>query len=444
MYYFLNNPRMQLFFLTPNHCAVFFVVASFLLFGIILTLFEKRKWFLLTICSVIFSLMFCVIVLTYSRGAWISVFFSMLFFICREIYLHNYKYILKYLSIPLCLFVFLVFVVPSASKRLCSVAEINTDLSIKHRLYVWKGAFGVIARAPLLGHGVPPAAGKYYTMFYQNHFTKYGYYTLVSDYFSIAASFGLIVFSLLIFFLALILMIVCNSDFYKKSAINLYAGVGIISQLICSCFSTFCRFPLVLLPFAISLIIVLVNVIKHKKYLCLKKIILSIVFSVVTCVILYLAGFLYNYRLPYRIIQTGRNFEIISYNSKKNIVILTNDTERDLRLLGRPLAQKSFSVKIIHTEGGIKELKRLSTLFDYQPQNDTVLFAVTPELGLLAVALGRKTLFSSIAIPVLPETWPFDELSPDNVKYCKNVLYLHSNDCKSVIEQLVSSFHSSD
>jgi len=51
----------------------------------------------------------------------------------------------------------------------------------------------------------------------------------------------------------------------------------------------------------------------------------------------------------------------------------------------------------------------LSESLKKQHQHDSILLARIPDLGLLAVALGKKTRFSNIMIPVLPETWPFDE-----------------------------------
>lgn len=213
--------------------------------------------------------------------------------------------------------------------------------------------------------------------------------------------------------------------------------MGIIVQAICCFFSTLYRFPEVFIPSIICVCIIFFFHWKKRTFPHLKIIIFSAILSITFCFVLYLLGVLVNIQAPCDVIKTKGEFVILPRRERGDITMLTSNAERDVRLFGRPLASRGFKVRLITTEGGIGEIKRLSQLFSHKDIPKSILLATEPELALLAVAVGKNIPFACVATANMPNHWPFEELSPLNAKKCRNHLELPIDSPESIIKHLI-------
>ena len=438
MYYYLTEPRLQLFFWTPNHCGAFLGVLSMLLSGITLSLFKRQKFLWGSLSAAATLVVFLGTAQTYSRGVWIAVPLACLFMFLRGVLLKKRREVLCYLLIPPVLFCIILLLLPHGARRLTSVTDVKKDLSVKNRFHIWRGGLGIIARHPVAGVGPPPAAGTYYAVYYQEHRTTAGTYTLVSDYLTLAASFGLPLFFCLVFFAGILVLVSLEISKEFSSPLILYAVIGIMVQLICSVFSTFFRFPEVFPPFLICVTIILFFSIKEHKEFKAKILVISGVFAGGLCLLLYFVGTWVNQRLPYIVQGEVEGFTVIPSKFQREIVILTSNPGQDVLLLGRPLARQKLKVRLIATEGGLRELGRLSGSLSSEDARNTILLATEPELALLAVALGKKIPFACVATANMPRHWPFEELSPQNAKKCRETITLPIDSADSQVEALIT------
>ena len=184
---------------------------------------------------------------TYSRGGYIATFFA-LFAAC----IFSRK---KWSFLFPVLLIIILFLTGDGVARVQSIGNIN-DGSIRNRLFLWEGGTGIIANYWLSGVHELPKIGLLYTHYYQPLWLKERYLTLISDYLTIAAQYGIFVLFLILFFLLFLLQE--GGRLYRKeqNPLLLYACAAVVSYMVAVFFSTCYRFGNVIWLFCVAALII--------------------------------------------------------------------------------------------------------------------------------------------------------------------------------------------
>jgi O-antigen ligase len=236
-YHYLDNLRLQLWFDSPNHCAAFLVMTIMLSIGVLLHFAcrdEKPHWVFVTV-------MFCAVfgqeallALTYSRGGYLALLASLplMWLFCRR----------KRLLIFNLVFLALLLVTANGIDRIQSVMAVD-DGSIKHRLLLWEGGLSIIWNNPIAGVGAD-SIGKTYTAWHQTLWLNEAYKTLVNDYLTIGAAYGII--ALFAYLTVILTGLWLGFKRWKDTKNPLLLSVlgGIIAYLLAAVFTRFLRFDI--------------------------------------------------------------------------------------------------------------------------------------------------------------------------------------------------------
>ena len=471
MYHYLNNPRFQWFFDTPNQCAailaMFAIIAAgfFLFFSVKSRRGSDSAWNKAFIAISVLSFGVCVLseyflVKTYSRGGYVAFIAGllMLFFISRR---KRSLYILAA--------VFLLFIIiPDGTQRTLGIANI-ADASIGNRIELWKGALAMSADywQSGVGFGFGGPFLKIYPAWYQPLWMNTFYNTAVCDYLSLSAKGGIF---LLFGYLAVTFTILFSGyRLYRKNRNLLLAGLicAQFAYLVSGIFSTFFNIDYVVIPFfvlqTVILVIVLIDFIRPSSGEAFSQWFLILRFSNIreltvrllknnklsktvpilaaggVCVCVLLAGIYFRSQ-----IQTKHEFR--QYNGLKvaivaprsvepeGIILYLFDSSRksleeEARLTLRPLAEKGFIVISAETEGGFKGLEESRKLRRFafelaKKQSLPVMFAGQGEGGRFAIIMAAaqpsvkngQTMLAPFAVVSIGSEleWPFAELSAKN------------------------------
>jgi dienelactone hydrolase len=188
-YYYYNEPRLQLCFPSPNHCATVF--AMLLIAGVV---FVPRLFAIqgtsLRILSLIlvgsgFGLGLLGLALTYSRGGWVSFGAGLLFLICT-----CSKLRVSAVG-AMVIFAVILLLAPMGADRFKSISD-SEDLSIGHRLMVWRGAAAMTSDRWLTGYGAGNF-GAAFTAWFQPFGVHTKYSTAINNLLTLGAERGILV-----------------------------------------------------------------------------------------------------------------------------------------------------------------------------------------------------------------------------------------------------------
>ena len=430
-YHYLGNLRLQLWFDSPNHCAAFLVMTIMLSVGILLFFVSKDN----KPHKVFWALMFCVIfgqeallALTYSRGGYIALLAALplMWLFCRR----------KRLLVFNLVFLSILLVTANGIDRVQSVVATG-DGSIKHRLLLWEGGLSIIWNNPVAGVG-PASVGKIYTAWYQPLWLNEAYKTLVNDYLTIAAAYG--IFALLAYLALVLAGLWMGFRLWRdtKNPILLSVLGAIIAYLTAAIFTTFyCQWKVYWL-FCL-LFFVLAATIAHAIRRCQLKIsfrdfLIPCGCAVSMCAVMLLVGFIHERGVPYNfktsVCKVGKTqldltkaFPKTSVNALV-LVLYSSETSSDveaMRLLGRPLLDKGYAVVSAGVDSGMEGLAcaeyALKVASEEAKRNGSQLLVVGQGDGgkhamLVASKPSCPPLKAVVAIGS-PASWPFDELSPE-------------------------------
>lgn len=237
MYRYLNNPRLQFFFISPNTCAAWLAMMIMLLFGFahvcLLHKEKKYRWTAYCVFSVVMGLSY-MLSMTYSRGGILAILLSMTVYSA----LTRSKMALAWIA----MFLLGIFLwLPSGTDRMLSTAHIN-DGSIAHRLWLWRGACGLTAMRPYCGWK-PNDCGKLYAQWYRPEQVTENYRTMINDTLTISVRHGLpVLFSLLLIIFA-VLWLAGRIAYTSHDKILAALVCACLSYLVASCFSTLYEQP---------------------------------------------------------------------------------------------------------------------------------------------------------------------------------------------------------
>lgn len=424
MFQYLGNERLQLWFFSPNVCATFLVLSVMLTFGLFFLAISRKK-----MCNRIFAvclfalacLQLFMIVATYSRGGYLACLTGMLlaFIISRK----------RWSMVFIFVFIWALLLVGDGSSRIKSMGDLE-DGSIRNRFLLWKGGTGIIADHCLTGIGAPPAAGDYYTQWHQPLWLNERYNTLISDYLTIAASYGIF-----ILFLILAILLFLLYQCYKVWRMNhdmmlLYSTCAIVGYMVSALFSTCYRFEHLLWLLIVIVLIVTGYIIYGIKKFSIKWIHYDFwcppLLSIIICLGIIGYGKYVNMQIPYSmhrdvISVDNQNYPILELSpknkSQKTLIFLTSDITNEIRSCLRPAVNAGYKVKAIQMDLGLVGLKNGLKLLPHilNEESNVYLVGAGPEKAILAVALVTRLSIQSLSgviVHNIPYEWPFEELSP--------------------------------
>ena len=354
MYWYSDNVRLQLWFSTPNVCAVFLVMTVMIFIAGQFLLRKSPSGFTRNI-SVFFGTFILIqlymLALTYSRGGYLGLFVAFIaaFIICRK----------RLLILYLLAFVAMLIFTDENVNRVTSIGL--SDGSIRNRLYLWRGGAGIIAQHPLSGITYDRLA-EYYSDWYKPLWLEASYRTLVSDHLTIAALYGLPVLFLL--WLASMLPISLairykGAEQYRSGFVACLVG-AVCGYIVASCFSTFYDQWRVSWCFITLLVILMAlgvhGIIQNRRMLRLRDVLLPVVLASSVCVGILIVGVVINDRLPFdfrSIILPKSNTAVIIGKPKREsrvgiIYVYCTDSSpshrSEIRSVIRPFLESGYAV----------------------------------------------------------------------------------------------------
>ena len=242
IYYFEGVERLQLMFDSPNKLAAFVCMLIPFVLYLAVRCPMRNRWWRMAFFSLVAGCIVLegVLVHTYSRGGFVAFSVSMaILFWCG----------FRKSSVMMCGAIGgLMMVIPKAIERAAVVNPVS-DLSIWHRLLLWKGACGISVNA--FPWGVGRDVGPVFIAWYQALDKHQPYMTAVSDPLTVAARYGLpVVFIVLLIALTALF---ASIDIARQRRLMFPAVVAAsgASFLGAGVFSTFYTTPLLIGSFTV-------------------------------------------------------------------------------------------------------------------------------------------------------------------------------------------------
>lgn len=441
MFHYLGNERLQLCFFSPNVCATFLAMSVLLCIGFFWFLFDQKKigWKIVG-WGIVFPfilLQFIMLATTYSRGGYVACSFALLI-AC----IFSRK---KWSFLFPVLWVIILFLTGDGVERVQSIGNIG-DGSIRNRLLLWEGGTGIIASHWVSGLHELSKVGLFYTHYYQPLWLNEGYLTLISDYLTIAAQYGIFTLFLILAFLLFLLQ--QGGKLYRKdqNPLLLYACAAVLSYMGASFFSTCYRFGDVTWLFCVAVLIIAFFVgraaLQHRLVWRHWSFWPAPMLAATACITILAYGVWINASLPYAwkygvTSQKSGRVRTLTFSpqEKKNdfhVLLLTPELEEAIRPSLRPLVSAGFTVTALEIEAGINGLKQAEVAVQEliaSPNNKHfILFGSGEEQAVQTIALATRMesgVITAASVVDVPFDWPFDELSPRlNVVKCRIPLLL--------------------
>ena len=309
MYYYLGYERLQLFFNTPNMLAAFLVYLA----GCTLILFFLTQDKIIKI-SLFLTIMILqtMLIATYSRGgllAWGLGLFIILYFTTNK----SIIFLLICFGIGL-------FLTPAGIDRVASITHV-TDGSILHRLWLWLGGLGCMAKYPI--GGCPVSISLEYSNQYMPWFLNEYYKSFLSDSITIGATYGVVAFTLYwsCFF---VLVYLGYSLWMKTKNPSWLVTIAVIIMIFFCCqFSTFFDIYIIsanVLFFLFLYVLCIVKQIFKKNWIpSLRGILIAFSGGVVVSIISLTIGNIVNMTLPYQTVVDEAHKNIYYLSNQKPI-----------------------------------------------------------------------------------------------------------------------------
>ena len=440
------------------------VIMLFAIHGVIELLSSIRPFVKYCIFLLFYIILSPLIILTYSRGSYISIIITCIF-LFLIIFLKKQSKIILFeankinpilvLMLSILCFLVILLIFPSSCKRLFSIASFR-DRSILHRLFLWRGGLILIAQYPLCGVGKCP--GKIYTAIYQPYEINENYNGMINDILQIATIYGLpfLFVVILLWLTPLFLGLVLFRKYNVKSSI--YFSGSLLSYIICSLFTTcYNQFLLIGIYCIISSIIIYHCIILYKKdilkikdlrvYICV-----PIISSSICIMIFCLSLYFYN-KCQFSIkpgpkeCLTDSQFQIIPKNEFKNVILyFSNNPIEQMRSDILKMSCENNKILVFKTNGDIKSIDELKTKIHNINNNNDYYYVMAMDNTANAVlktilTSSLKNKIKTIALSTLIQNHPYPELSIENLSYDgklivsskgNNMSEFNSNTCKGL------------
>ena len=378
--------------------------------------------------------------MTYSRGGYIALIAGILFVWG----LSRNKWTLSFLVS----FLVIILLTANGIDRVKSIG-ITEDGSISNRFLLWEGGLALIWNNMFSGVGAD-SVGKLYTAWYQPLSLSEAYATLINDYLTIAAAYGIFA---IFAYLALILSGLWFGFRLWKTTRNplLLSLLGaMIAYLANACFTTFyCHWKvywLFCLLFIANTVFIGVACYLKKFRIAAKDILVPSCTALGICFAMLLGGFIVDRQIPYSIDRTicqidGKAIDLSKAyprTTTKAIVVYlyssdTDSYEKAVRRIARPLLAKGYAVFPVGVSSGLDGLQVAKSVLQdasrESAKNKCKLFLMGQGDGakhaIVAASSLNSTDLNAVVALGSPASWPFDEISPNlHVKDIKIPLLL--------------------
>ncbi len=438
MFHYLGNERLQLYFFSPNVCGAFLTMTILLSIGFFWLLRERKEsvWKVAAYCILpLIVVQLAMLAWTYSRGGYIACMIALLVVGILSRKRWNWLF-------PILLTV-MILLTGSGASRLKSIGDI-TEGSIWNRLLLWEGGTGIIAKYWANGVRDLNEVGALYTRWYQPLSLDEGYLTLINDYLTVAAMFGIFALFFLLALLLFLLQLGFIISWKNRNLFLLCLCTAVSGYMIAAFFSTCCRFPSVVVPLGglvVLITVIIVLNIRLKRFQWRHWMIWPApVLALLTCMAILSYGTWVNSRLAYAwkyhfTAQGSKLLSVVPRSAPFNgyhVFLPIPSVNDSVRAYLRPLASAGFKATAIETEAGFGELDKLSetihSLTITQNESRNILLGGGAEQAIQVLALaGRLSpqMIHATATLDAPAEWPFEELSPvRNIMRCRMPLLL--------------------
>lgn len=434
MFFYQDTPRLQLFFSSPNLCGCFCAMLLALCVGAWLMALKRNRPWLAGVIGAAGALWAFLLAATYSRGGLIAALCAVL-----AIFLHSRKWIaLCWLAVAVIAFAS----VGGGGDRIASLGDAASDGSIRNRVFLWRGACGIIAASPWRGVENP---GAEYHAWRQPLWIDASYRTMISDALTLGAMHGLWAVGLYFLPLAILLALPGRAPTESPWAHEaLTACIGaIVSYYAAALFSTMYEHQILLggltALFAVAYALEGWILWRLRQWPGWRRIAAASSATAAICLALYAAGRLENAMLScdwqWRDMRadSGATLKILSCRPraapKARVILLTtcDDDAPDWSILWpetirgiiRPLALAQYEIVAAAVDSGYDGKAHAEAMLrrfgncGKRPQCVIAVGTGGGKNALLALAnpeIGGK--FRKAALINVPQDWPFAGLSP--------------------------------
>ncbi len=437
VYYYKGIERFSWFFRSPNVCATFLAVAVVVLIGLHLQLRGgglRRATVLSWIFAALAGVGELCLALTYSRGGLVAclVALAALWGMLRR----------RTVLVFLLLAVGMALLVSHGVSRVKSIADYGGDASLRNRIFLWRGAAGMIADAPWRGI---PDAGYHYHAWRQPLWFQDEYRTMISDPLTLGTYYGIWAAML---YLLLIAMLIWNGGKYARAGLSCAEATGgltagVVAYAVAACFSTMYEHVPLMAPLTVPLLTLIVllarAIVKRQLAVRRRDLLLPVAIAVFLCLGIYLFGVLENACLPIRWKLEERDYadkpgwllHVWPLRTARGRLLVFTDTtgsawaaqtQPAIRSYLRPLALAGYDVYSVGTDSGYDgKAIALAALREWLDALDNSL-----PVAIIGCGTGAKAALlvagdeaakgiDLVAAVDAPATWPFEGLSPDEV-----------------------------
>jgi pimeloyl-ACP methyl ester carboxylesterase len=432
MYFYEDNPRLQLFFNSPNQFATILGMCLMLLAGVLAKYFQKEPQLSILRIAIVTSIvllgggLLLALLRTYSRGGWVA------YIVAGIVFLLSLK---KWRRVPVFLFIiFIIFLnlVPDAIER-TDMGVVGKDRSVGNRVLVWKGALSMTADHWISGVGVGQF-GEQFTPWYQPLEMNTRYIAALNNFLTLSSETGIIVLFLYLAAVFSILWLAWLEARMRQHPLMLGVVCAEVVYLVSGMFTYSLTIWQVAWLFWLLFVVMIVYVVRHREDETRKDLLPPIAISVVLTSAILAAGFYYLSQLPTRVElftfrETGQNQDavmIYPVTVEPKGVLIYNHGKKDV-ILGdgkdvlRYLAEKGFIVvsSNYRYEGldALTDVRALTKWVLNQPSLKPypiylVGFSLGGRLSMLTASYDPDPRIKAVATIASAASWSVPELSP--------------------------------
>jgi pimeloyl-ACP methyl ester carboxylesterase len=432
MYFYEDNPRLQLFFSSPNQFATILGMCLMILGGVLAKYFQKEpkqsmlRILIVTSIVLVGGALLLGLLRTYSRGGWVA------YVAGGIVLLLSLK---KWRRVPVLLFIlfiFLLIVVPDASDR-ADLGVIGEDRSVGNRVLVWKGAMAMMADHWIRGVGLGQF-GEQFTPWYQPLDMKTRYIAALNNYLTLGAEAGVFVLCLYLMCVFSILWLAWIEARMRQHPLMIGVVCAEIVYLVSGLFTYSLTIWQVAWFFWLLFIVMVIYIIRHREDPHGKDLIIPISLSIFVPLAIFIAGYKELVVLPTRVEQFTFNETgpkqaavvirpqfiiprgVVIYNHGKNDVILGDGKD-----VLRYLAEKGFIVVSSNYRyqgsNGLYDVRALTHWVLEKPEFKDypvylVGFSLGARLSILTACYDPDPRIKGVASIASSVSWTAPELSP--------------------------------
>ncbi len=431
IYRFMGVYRESLWFINPNVAACLLVMTAMLGIGIFLALVKNKQIYIRMFAIIpagltVFAQL--LLVTTYSRGGYVAMAAGLLMLL----WLSRNKWVLGYAGV----FILFLLIVENGVTRVGTISQLGEG-SIYNRLLLWRGGMALIADNYLSGLGLSNQMGMEYTSWFQPLWLAEQYNMMINDLLTLTCAWGILVSAGIVLVVVFVFFWGYRIQTKLKTGIiaDLLAGLlaGMTGYIVCGLFSTMFEEAWIRNTFfgiSIAVLLLCILTLRRRKIPWRWSNLGYPVLLIAVCFTLFIGAckivrgyFPYTYNKTVLSGDDG-DFPVISAtpeHAKKTFVLvydIDSEASQEIRKKVRPLVDLGCKVYAGAVDSGVIGLRQTERLLNYvleQEHGNTVWLLADGIAGkqlFIAAAQNSSTNIAGILVHNIPESWPFEELSP--------------------------------